>query len=125
LQSQRELIILSGTSKSRHLARHCIIPNMSAVNKNNNVSWTNLSKSLQNDYIEQNMGADDAAAFDVVFPTLFYSVVLLFGLPGNLMTCLIIYFKKKKSPTSNFLLNLAITDLITLTIGKQKTINMH
>ena len=51
--------------------------------------------------------------------TVFYGVLFILGVPGNLLTCFIILLNSyMKAPPNYFLFNLAIVDIITLTMGK-------
>ena len=58
---------------------------------------------------------------DTALPmTVFYSVLLLAGVPGNFLTCFIILLNSyMKAPPNLFLFNLAIVDIMTLTMGKR------
>ena len=54
----------------------------------------------------------------VIIPTIIYSAISIFGIPGNILTCLtIITNSYLKTAPNYFIFNLAIVDLITLIIG--------
>ena len=57
---------------------------------------------------------------DTALPmTVFYAILFFAGVPGNLLTCFIILLNSyMRAPPNFFLFNLAIVDIITLTIGK-------
>ena len=51
--------------------------------------------------------------------TLFYIGLMLVGIPGNVLTCLIITVNSYMNTSPNyFLVNLALVDLVTLMLGK-------
>ena len=59
----------------------------------------------------------------VIIPTIIYSAISIFGIPGNILTCLtIITNSYLKTAPNYFIFNLAIVDLITLIIGNVMTI---
>ena len=83
------------------------------------LTWQMLPQKFKEKYIEYHQG-DTVLNYEAqVGLTLFYVLLLLIGLPGNLMTCIIIWCNSNKmTPTNCFLLNLAIVDIITLMTGK-------
>lgn len=84
----------------------------------NLTNWNDLPEEFKKEYISFNMGELGTNNSTATFMSTFYGVLLLLGIPGNVMTILIIYFNSNmRTPTDFFLLNLAVTDLITLTTG--------
>ena len=82
-------------------------------------TWEILPQKFKEIYIDYHQG-DTVLNYEAqVGLTLFYVVLILLGLPGNLMTCIIIWCNSNIiTPTNCFLLNLAIVDIITLITGK-------
>ena len=83
------------------------------------LTWEMLPQKFKEIYIDYHQG-DTVLNYEAqVGLTLFYVVLILLGLPGNLMTCIIIWCNSNIiTPTNCFLLNLAIVDIITLITGK-------
>ena len=51
--------------------------------------------------------------------TIFYGSLFLLGVPGNFLTCLIIFMNSYMRAAPNYyLFNLAVADILTLSIGK-------
>ena len=51
--------------------------------------------------------------------TVFYATLFLMGVPGNFLTCLIIFMNSYMRASPNYyLFNLAVADILTLSIGK-------
>ena len=83
------------------------------------LTWQMLPQKFKEKYIEYHQGDTVLNCEAQVGLTLFYVLLLLIGLPGNLMTCIIIWCNSNKiTPTNCFLLNLAIVDIITLITGE-------
>jgi hypothetical protein len=82
--------------------------------------WTNLSSSEQDRFLEEALGAQHKQGEKkVVIPTIIYSAISIFGIPGNILTCLTILTNSYLKTSSNyFIFNLAAVDLVTLMIGK-------
>ena len=79
-------------------------------------------------YLEEVIGPQKKyGKHKIWIPTIFYSVVSILGVPGNILTCTTILANSYMRTVPNFfILNLAITDLITLLGGKAlKQINNH
>ena len=83
------------------------------------LDWNNLSFTAQQAYILRRLGPPHQDLSVAVPYTVFYTICFLVGVPGNVLTCVIILRKQSMRTASNFfLLNLAVTDLIALTVGK-------
>ena len=55
----------------------------------------------------------------VLVPTIIYSAISIFGIPGNILTCLTIVTNSYlKTAPNYFIFNLAAVDLVTLIIGE-------
>ena len=56
--------------------------------------------------------------------TAFYVSLFMIGVSGNFLTCLIIFMNSyMRTPPNYYLFNLAVTDIITQSIGKDLTIS--
>ena len=81
--------------------------------------WRILPQQFKDKYIEHFQGENVLNYEAQIGVTVFYVLLLLVGLPGNIMTCIIIWYNSTSiTPTNCFLLNLAVVDLITLVTGK-------
>ena len=71
-------------------------------------------------YLEEVIGPQKKyGKHKIWIPTIFYSVVSILGVPGNILTCMTIVANSYMRTVPNFfILNLAITDSITLLGGK-------
>ena len=59
-----------------------------------------------------------------VVMTAFYVTLFMIGVSGNFLTCLIIFMNSyMRTPPNYYLFNLAVTDIITQSIGKDLTIS--
>ena len=84
------------------------------------ISWDQLNQTeTEKEYILRKYGSPFNK--DTALPmTVFYSVLFLAGVPGNFLTCFIILLNSyMKAPPNLFLFNLAIVDIMTLTMGKR------
>ena len=79
--------------------------------------WNDLSGNQKQMYLEVNQGPRQRFSKNQAIPlTIYYGALLAVGVPGNLLTCLIITTNSyMRTPPNFFLLNLAATDLLTLT----------
>ena len=79
--------------------------------------WNDLSGNQKKMYLEVNQGPRQRFSKNQAIPlTIYYGALLAVGVPGNLLTCLIITTNSyMRTPPNFFLLNLAATDLLTLT----------
>ena len=79
--------------------------------------WESLSRDQRQSYLEVNQGPKQRFSKHQAIPlTIYYGALLAVGVPGNLLTCLIITTNSyMRTPPNFFLLNLAATDLLTLT----------
>ena len=87
-------------------------------------SWENIPKEQKSIYLSQELGHpqrySDATVMSLV---VYYGGLLLLGIPGNLLTCLIILTNPYMRTAPNiYLLNLAVVDLVTLTMSKYLSI---
>ena len=58
--------------------------------------------------------------------TIFYGSLFLLGVPGNFLTCLIIFMNSYMRAAPNYyLFNLAVADILTLSIGKLYSIFIY
>ena len=82
--------------------------------------WRILPQQFKDKYIEHFQGESNVLNYEAqIGVTVFYVLLLLVGLPGNIMTCIIIWYNSTSiTPTNCFLLNLAVVDIITLVTGK-------
>ena len=82
--------------------------------------WNELSIK-EKDYVLRKTQGDPQAYSDWITSTLtiYYSLLLLVGIPGNGLSILIIITNSyMRTPPNIFLLNIAFADFVTLTIGK-------
>ena len=82
--------------------------------------WNELSIEEKNYVLRETQG-DPQAYSDWATSTLtiYYSLLLLVGIPGNGLSILIIVTNSyMRTPPNIFLLNIALADFVTLTIGK-------
>lgn len=69
--------------------------------------------------VKDNLGEKRKDIFSVVFLTVVYSLIFITGVVGNLSTCLVIGKNAyMHSVTNYYLLNLAVSDMLTLILGK-------
>ena len=80
-------------------------------------NWNDLTVKQKQKYLEVNQGPRQRFSKSQAIPiTIYYGALLAIGVPGNLLTCLIIITNSyMRTPPNFFLLNLAATDLLTLT----------
>ena len=82
--------------------------------------WTNLTDNEQKRFLELELGP--TARYNKTmsaFLSTYYGSLLLVGVPGNGLTCLIILTNSYMRTAPNiFLFNLAVVDLLTLTTSK-------
>ena len=70
-------------------------------------------------YVRDNLGEKRKDLFSVVFLTVIYSLIFVTGVVGNLSTCVVIAKNAyMHSVTNYYLLNLAISDMLILLLGK-------
>ena len=83
------------------------------------VSWDQLNQTEKEKEILRKYGFSPFNKDTALPMTVFYSVLFLAGVPGNFLTCFIILLNSyMKAPPNLFLFNLAIVDIMTLTMGK-------
>ena len=87
--------------------------------------WNNLNKTLQEMFLQLAQGPSRRhTEGSSIGLSIYYFILLCFGIPGNLVTCCIILTNSYMRTAPNlFLLNIAIADLFTLFLGK--SFNKH
>jgi hypothetical protein len=90
--------------------------------------WTNLSDQLMSSTIGElnieqhlfsNLGERRKDTVSVIFLIGVYCIIFISGLAGNLCTCIVIWKNSyMHSVTNYYLFNLAISDLLTLVLGR-------
>lgn len=87
-----------------------------------NISVDNLTTLLQN-HADADNKTEERLAMQYLAPlTIFYVLIFVAGVLGNLITCIVISRNKFMHTATNFyLFNLAVSDLILLVSGKFKT----
>ena len=70
-------------------------------------------------FIKETLG-DTGINLETLLPlTIIYTIFLVVGVCGNITTCIVIVNNKyRRTATNVYLLNLAITDISTLLLGK-------
>ena len=82
-------------------------------------NWSDLNQTEKDDYFFRHRYPKRYDKDTALPMTVFYGVLFILGVPGNLLTCFIILLNSyMKAPPNYFLFNLAIVDIITLTMGK-------
>ena len=83
--------------------------------------WDNLTSLEKDNYLMMAYGPRHRFGRTVsVIMTTFYATLFGLGVPGNLLSCMIIYLNRyMQTPPNYYLVNLAIADILTLTIGKK------
>ena len=86
------------------------------------IDWEGMPAVMRDTFIRHHMHDEDWK-HDVhldTFITLMYALLLLVGIPSNIMTVIIIMCSNggAKSPTNYFLLNLTIVDTFSLVCSK-------
>ena len=86
--------------------------------------WITFTTEEKDAFLEEVIGPQRKYGKNKIWiPTILYSIVSILGIPGNILTCMTIITNSYMRTTPNFfILNLAITDLITLLGGKTKRI---
>ena len=73
----------------------------------------------KDDYLLRRHGPKHMEKSVAVGMTIFYGSLFLLGVPGNFLTCLIIFMNSYMRAAPNYyLFNLAVADILTLSIGK-------
>ena len=87
-------------------------------------SWKNIPKEQKNIYLSKELGHPQRYSHVVTISlVVYYGGLLLLGIPGNVLTCLIILTNPYMRTAPNiYLLNLAVVDLVTLTMSKYLSI---
>ena len=82
--------------------------------------WNEFTEEEQHMFLEKVIGPQKKYGNNKIWiPTIFYSIVSILGIPGNILTCMTIMTNSYMRTASNyFIFNLAVTDLITLLGGK-------
>jgi hypothetical protein len=89
--------------------------------------WENLTEDQRNFFLNMTLGSPQRHSIRVSTGlTLYYGILLLVGIPGNGLTCLIILTNSYMRTAPNiFLFNIAFADLITLIMGKTLEIRFY
>ena len=94
-------------------------PNEENLSGRVEISWDQLNQTEKEKEIFRKYGFSPFNKDTALPMTVFYSVLFLAGVPGNFLTCFIILLNSyMKAPPNLFLFNLAIVDIMTLTMGK-------
>ena len=94
-------------------------PNEENLSGRVEISWDQLNQTEKEKEILRKYGFSPFNKDTALPMTVFYSVLFLAGVPGNFLTCFIILLNSyMKAPPNLFLFNLAIVDIMTLTMGK-------
>ena len=94
-------------------------PNEENLSGRFEISWDQLNQTEKEKEILRKYGFSPFNKDTALPMTVFYSVLFLAGVPGNFLTCFIILLNSyMKAPPNLFLFNLAIVDIMTLTMGK-------
>jgi len=81
--------------------------------------WDDLSPIQKENYLYNKHGPKHMEKSIAVGMTVFYASLFLLGVPGNFLTCLIIFMNSYMRASPNYyLFNLAVADIMTLSIGK-------
>jgi uncharacterized membrane protein YjjP (DUF1212 family) len=82
--------------------------------------WDDLNFLEKENYLERRYGQQHRFKKNVaVVMTAFYVSLFMIGVSGNFLTCLIIFMNSyMRTPPNYYLFNLAVTDIITQSIGK-------
>ena len=83
-------------------------------------SWKNIPREQKRIYLSKELGHPQRYSHAVTMSlVVYYGGLLLLGIPGNVLTCLIILTNPYMRTAPNiYLLNLAVVDLVTLTMSK-------
>lgn len=97
-----------------------VLPGPDIYNMSTAIEWHQMSTNMKSVYVRSHMEEEFGKQRSLrITTTTFLSVVMIVGLPSNLMTIFIILFGKgPKTPTNYFLLNLTIVDFLVLAISK-------
>ena len=87
-------------------------------------SWENIPREQKSIYLSQQLGHPQRYSNVITMSlVVYYGGLLLLGIPGNVLTCLIILTNPYMRTAPNiYLLNLAVVDLVTLTMSKYLSI---
>ena len=96
---------------------------VSAWLKTHNLRVWEMEKSTifwpKDNYLLKRHGPKHMEKSVAVGMTIFYGSLFLLGVPGNFLTCLIIFMNSYMRAAPNYyLFNLAVADILTLSIGK-------
>ena len=84
-------------------------------------TWDNLTVDEQEKFLGEVLGSETKYGnIKVWIPTIIYSATSITGIPGNILTLLIVCkISYMKTPSKYFIFNLAIVDLITQIFGEK------
>ena len=89
------------------------------LNTSNNSYATDMSNLTTRSYLESYLGPKHRSLHEGIMIVIVYSVIFWTGALGNLSICLVVSRKTYlQSATNYYLFSLAVSDLITLLIGK-------
>ena len=115
--SKMESSHLSSSNSTSNFTEETIISEINITTQE--LPWRILPQQFKDRYIEHFQHENVLNYEAQIGVTVFYVLLLLVGLPGNIMTCIIIWYNSTSiTPTNCFLLNLAVVDIITLVTGK-------
>ena len=81
--------------------------------------WDDLSDLDRKVLLEVDQGPQRMAKGSAVSLTIYYCFLFTVGVPGNLLTCLIICTNSyMRTPSNFFLVSLALTDLLSIIYGE-------
>lgn len=84
-------------------------------------NWSFLDAAERREFLEKHNGPALLGHREVI--TWLYPTLVILGIPANFLTCFVILWKGYlRSPSNYFLFSLAITDIITLAVGKKKSL---
>ena len=85
-----------------------------------NLSYPTTTEPLDvNQLLIQNLGVKRKDTVSVVFLTLVYTIIFITGVLGNVSTCIVIWKNTYMHTVTNYyLFNLAVSDFLTLFLGK-------
>ena len=75
---------------------------------------------IEEEYLQKYLGGRRAQGLpETILLTVIYCIILISGIIGNVCTCIVIYRNQyMKTATNYYLFSLAISDVLTLILGK-------
>ena len=99
---------------------------LNSTEQHANMHVQNVTSFNEEAYLESNMGERRKDLVSVGVLTLVYSLIFCTGVVGNLCTCIVI--KRNAylhSATNYYLFSLAVSDVLTLLLGKYISVLVH